>query len=213
MTITNSPFQWVVDNAADLLINKRAVVAQTTTRDQTVRGASRGGQIWRFTINPGYGHLWSEIRSNIEAMDAADKFTPGLVNFGNNPNLSYMFGYQGNATSLSGFTANIVQGNSTITVNGGTITSGNILVSGDLVQFSGSNRVYSVVNNVPYNSHTVLLNRPVLEANATSVGTTVGSNCNFAIVCTQFPDWRFANDGSRRIEWTSPFIFMESLSS
>jgi hypothetical protein len=146
-------------------------------------------------------------------MDNADKYTVTSFTFGNNPNLNYLFGYQGNATSLTGLTSTYTQGSNVITIAGGTCPSGKKLVAGDILQFAGSNRVYSVVADVPYNGTSVTLNRPVLETSAASIATTVGSNCNFAVICTSFPDWQFAGDGSKRIVWSGSFTFMEALTS
>lgn len=204
-----TPFQWIVDNAIDLSVNRRAVVAQTVARDQTVRSTSRGGQVWRFTINPSQGILWTTARPYIESLDKADKFTASLINFSNNSGLSYLFGYQGNATSLAGMTTTYTQGSDTITISGGTCPSGSILKAGDLLQFAGSQRVYSVVSNVAYNGTSVQLNRPVLEVSS-SGALTVGASCNFNIICTQFPDWTI-NPDDRCVKWNGPFVFFEEL--
>ena len=205
--MTASVFQWIVDNAVDLSINRRAVVAQTVARDQTVRTTSRGGQIWRFTINPSQGILWTVARPYIELIDKADKFTSGTVNFSNNSGLSYLFGYQ--CTGASAPTAAVwTQGSDTITVSGGTPSGGFLLKAGDLLQFSGSARVYSVAASIA-TAGSVVLNRPVLDANG-SGSITVGSGCNFNIICTQFPEWRI-DPNDRCVKWNNPFIFFEEL--
>ena len=48
--MTTSAFQYVFNKAAQISINRRAVTAQTTARDNTIRTVSRGGQIWRFEV-------------------------------------------------------------------------------------------------------------------------------------------------------------------
>ena len=62
-------FQWVFDNAESISIDRKAVVAQTTSRDQTIRSVSRGGQVWRFEVKLPDGIRWSDARSYIEAID------------------------------------------------------------------------------------------------------------------------------------------------
>lgn len=73
-------FQWIFDNAESISVNKRAVVGQTITRNQTVRATSRGSSIYKFTIKLPDGLRWSEIATYIAAIDAADRFTIETVN-------------------------------------------------------------------------------------------------------------------------------------
>jgi len=77
-----APFQWIIDNAVDIQVNHRAVVAHTMSRDQTVRSVSRGGVIWRFVVTPNPGLKYSEVSSRLAEIDAADRFTSETVNFG-----------------------------------------------------------------------------------------------------------------------------------
>ena len=71
-------FQWVFDNAAQISINKRAVVGQSITRNQTVRAVSRGNGLYKFTITlPDLP--WSTAATYINAIDAADRFTKETV--------------------------------------------------------------------------------------------------------------------------------------
>lgn len=76
-------FQWVFDKAESLSINKRAIVGQTITRNQTVRAVSRGSAIRRFTVKLPDGMRWSEVASYIQALDAADKFTKETIHVTN----------------------------------------------------------------------------------------------------------------------------------
>ncbi len=43
-------FQWIVDNAESLSINRKKVVASTQSRDGTVRAVSRGNAAKRFEV-------------------------------------------------------------------------------------------------------------------------------------------------------------------
>lgn len=202
----SSPFQWIIDNAVDLQINKRALVAQTVSRDQTVRAVSRGGRVWRFDVTPSPGMKWSESRGYIEALDKADRIDTTTINF-NRQAVDYVFGYQGNGDT-TGMTATYTQGSDQITVSGGTFSSGYKFKGGDLLQFGTSPRVYSVVGDVSYNGSIVTLNRPVLETSGTAA-LTVGRACSWSVVCVQFPNYRIVNYD--RIEWDGNFVFMESL--
>lgn len=200
-----SPFQFIIDEAVDVQINKRAVVSSTVARDQTVRATSRGGRIWRFTVTPSPGMRWSESRGLLEKLDKADMFTTATIDF-NLAESDFIFGYQGNVVGDQ--TITFTQGSDTVTVTGGTISSGFRFKAGDLLQPLGSKRVYSVVNDVPYTSNTVLLNRPVLdEANTTTC--VVGRACQWHVICTSMPDYRIVSYD--RIEWSGTFTFLESL--
>jgi hypothetical protein len=194
--MTASVFQWVIDNAVDLSINKRAVVAQTVARDQTVRSVSRGGQIWRFTVTPSQGITWEKARPYIEALDKADRFTTGTITFGNNAGLAYLFGTQSTTPPTS---ATWTLGSDALTLSGGTLTSG------DLIQFGANARVYSAATT----GSSITLNRPVLDASG-SGAVIVGSNCAFKIVCTQFPEWKI-DPYDRCVKWSGSFVFFEEL--
>lgn len=196
-------YQWIFDNAEDIQVNRRGVVAQTVSRDQTVRSVSRGGQIWRFTVTPNTGTRIQDpgVRSYLETIDNLDRLTAFSLNFAHlNSTVLKMFAYQGDTPPTS---ASVTQGSNTITLTGG---SGNKFKSGDLVQFSGQKYVYSVVGDVT--GTTATLNRPVLETTG-SYSIVTGSNVSFNLICTQLPDWKITPGGL--IQWTQPFVFYESL--
>lgn len=200
-----SPFQFIIDEAVDVQINKRAVVAITIARDQTGRAVSRGGRIWRFTVTPSPGMKWSESRGLIEKLDKADMFTTATIDF-NLVESDFIYGYQGDMTGT--MSISYTQGSDTVTVTGGTGSSGFRFKSGDLIQPVGSKRVYSVVDDVPYNSSTVLLNRPIIDATGTSE-CVYGRACQWHVICTSMPDYRIVSYD--RIEWSGTFTFLESL--
>ena len=63
-------FQWVVDNASTLSINRLDTVAQTEARDGTIRATSRGTPKKRITIQLPNGPRWDENVANIEGIEA-----------------------------------------------------------------------------------------------------------------------------------------------
>ena len=191
-------FQWIIDNAEDIQINKRGVVSQTVARDQTVRSLSRGGVIWRFTVTPSSGLRYNDagVRSYIEAIDNLDRLSAFYANFSH----FSLFAYQGTSAPTS---ITVTQGSNTASVSGG---SGTKLKSGDIVQLTGQPRVYSVYGDVTATN--VILNRPVLETTGT-YSLTVGSACSFKLICVQIPDYKITPGNI--IQWSGPFIFTESL--
>lgn len=76
-------FQWVFDKAAQIAVNNRAVVAQTVTRNQTVRAVSRGNGIYKFTITMPEALPWDQYADEIALLDAANMFTVENVQFSN----------------------------------------------------------------------------------------------------------------------------------
>jgi hypothetical protein len=202
--MTTTAFQYVFNNAETINYNRKAVVASTTTRSGIVRTASRGGQVWRFEVKLPDGIRWSDARAYIEAIDAADRYTDGNVQINNAGYNSWLTTYQGNCSGNPG--ASWVQGAMSITLTSGQAGSGFNFKAGDIIQLGSSGKVYSVTSNVAYNSNTVPVNRPVLDA--TGSGTLVkGTAVTWNVLCTDLPQWTiFARD---QVSWSGPFIFSE----
>lgn len=199
-------YQNVINLAETISFNRRKKVAQTTSRDGTVKSTSLGGQIWEFEVKMPDGIRWSTLRPIIEQMEYLDRVTVGQIQF-NRAGQEYIAGYQGNLTNITAITVSYSSGN-TVTITGGaTLASGYRFKSGDLIQL-GTGSVYSVVNDVAYNQTTVTLNRPVREA-AGSYTLKVGANCVFNVLCIQFPKWTiFQRD---QVSWDGPFVFAEAI--
>ena len=68
-------FQWIVDNAETLSINRLDTVGSTQARDGTVKAVNRGTPKKTFTVKLPDGPRWSQIRNNIIAAEALDKHT------------------------------------------------------------------------------------------------------------------------------------------
>ena len=208
--MTTTAYQWVFDRATSIGINKRAVIASTQSRDQTIRTVSRGGQVWRFDVKLPDGIPWTEARQYIEKIDSADRFTQGNVQINTTGYNSWLIPYQGDAVSTTGFTANIVQGTNTITIyNAPSVPgTGYRFRAGDFIQLGGGH-VYSVATDVAYNGATVTLNRPVLDANANVVALTIGPSVTWTVNCVEIPDWTiFARN---QVSFSGSFKFVEAL--
>lgn len=204
--MTTTAFQYIFDNAESISINRRATTAQTIARDNTVRTVSRGGQTWRFDVKLPDGIRWQDARAYIEAIDYADRYTTGTVGLSNSGYTSWLSGYQGNCSNISAVTASWTLGASSITLTGGQAASGYNFRAGDLIQLGSTGNVYSVRADVAYNSNTVNLNRPILDA--TGSGTLrIAQNVTWDVICTEMPTWSiFARD---QVSWSGSFIFYE----
>lgn len=204
-----SDFQWIIDNAESISIDRNPVVGQTITRNQTVRAVSRGAGIWKFTVKLPDGIPWTNIRGNISQMEALGRTTVASINIGSSGQ-SWLSQYQGNSANITGFVAIIATGSATITLTSSpTTTSGYKFKAGDFIQLGSSGHIYTVAADVPYNSNTVTLHRPVIDATSTGVALKVGPNCNWNVICTQIPQWTlFARN---QVAWSGPFVFYENM--
>lgn len=199
-------FQTVIDNAESISIDVRKSIAQTQARDGTVRAISQGALPWRFQVVLPNGPSWSEYRQDIARLQALDRNTVGTILI-NKVEHSYLSQYQGQAANPATITATFASGN-TITLTGGQAASGHNFRAGDFIQMGASGAVYQVTADVAFNSNTVTLHRPVLEA-AGSYTLIVGQSVTWSVICTDFPVWTiFARD---QVSWSGPFVFVEDL--
>ena len=189
-------------------MNRRAIVAQTVSRDQTVRTVSRGGQIWRFDVKLPNGIRWTDSRQYIEALDKADRFTDGTVRMNNSGYTSWLSAYRGDASSVAGFSATST-GTDVITLTGvgsGLSAGKKTLAAGDFIQLGSTGSPYSVAADVIYPATSVTLNRAVLDANG-SYSLVVGPEVQFKIICLDFPQWTIF--GRDQVSWSGAFKFVE----
>lgn len=200
-------FQWIIDNCETMRIDTQPVVAQTETRDGTVRATSRGGSVWEFTVQLPDGPSWEDYRQDIAKAQALDRYTTGNIQI-NTAGQDWLIGYQGNVSNVSAVTASWTQGSATVTLTGGQAASGYNFRAGDIIQLGSSGKVYRVNGDVAYNSNTVTVHRPVIDS--TGSGTLrIGPNCVFTVICKEFPQWTlFARN---QVGWDGPFVFQESL--
>lgn len=204
-----SNFQWILDNAETISIDRAPIVGQTVTRNQTVRAVSRGAGIWKFTVQLPTGMRWPDVRADVSRMEELGRSTVASISL-NDSGYSWLYGYQGNSINSTGFVATITQGSKTITLTTSpTTSSGYKFRAGDFIQLGASGRVYTVAEDVAFNSNSVTLHRPVIESSATLVSLKVGVNCNWNVICTEQPV--FTINPSQIVSWSGPFVFYESM--
>ena len=202
-------FQWVFNNATSLSIDRNPIIGQSITRNQTVRTVSRGPGIWKFTVQLPNGISWQESRPYISQLEYANKTTITNITI-NDIGKLWFYKYQGNSINHTGFIASITTNSNTITLTTSpTTSSGYKFKAGDFIQIGASGKVYTVAADVPYNSNTVTLNRPVFETTATGVSLKVAENVSWNVVCTQMPTWTI--DQRDQVSWNGPFIFYENM--
>lgn len=208
--MTTSAFQIIFDKASSISINKKAVTAQTISRDNTVRAISRGGQIWRFDVKMPDGLTWTDIRGAIEAIDHADRFTAQTVKLSNTGYSSWLTPYMGDCPSTTGFTVTATQGSNQLTLTATPTTLGTghfYFKAGDVIQL-GTGKVYSITDDVPNTATTINLNRPVLDATGT-YNLVVGPDVTWTVICVNMPQWTIF--APNRVSWSGAFTFYEAL--
>jgi hypothetical protein len=72
-------FQWIVNNAETISVNRKKQVSTTTARNGIVRAISRGTQPKRFEVKLPDGLPWSSFRSDILAAEVLDKITSATI--------------------------------------------------------------------------------------------------------------------------------------
>jgi hypothetical protein len=72
-------FQWIVNQAETISVNRKKIVATTTARDGTVRAVSRGTQPKRFEVKLPDGILWTTIRTDIAAAEVLDRISTATI--------------------------------------------------------------------------------------------------------------------------------------
>jgi hypothetical protein len=207
-------FQWIMDYAETLSIDTKKIVASTQARDGTTRAVSRGGQIWKFDVKVPDGLRWRDMRTYIAASEALDKTTAANINL---TNLPLIVGYQGNYASQTGVSGGIAIATSTQGSNTLTLTTASTLSvgqykfrAGDYIQL-GTGNVYKVAADVAYNSMSVTLHRPVIEASAAGIVVKVGTNISWSVICTNFPQWTLTEGTASLVAWDGNFTFVENL--
>lgn len=202
-------FQYIINAAESISVNRLKTVASTQSRDGTTRAVSRGGQVWSFEVKLPDGLPWTSWRGKISEIEKLDRVTNGSFYIASSGH-SWISAYQGNSVNSTGFVASIIKGNTSITLTTSpTTSSGYKFKAGDFIQLGASGKVYTVAADVAYNSNTVNLHRPILEDTASGVSLRVGINCQFNVICTQFPKWTlFARD---QVSWSGPFVFVEAI--
>jgi hypothetical protein len=213
-------FQWIIDRAESISINRKRVVASTTARDGTTRSVSRGGQVWQFDVTVPDGIPWSELRANITAAERLDRVSTATIAL-SNANINWMFGYLGTPVTVpTDIRFRTVTGQSSqielfdryfppfVTISAGQ----KILGQGDIIQLGTNGYVYTVVEDVLYNTSTfpiVTLHRPLVTTTFSGNVMRIGRNCAWSVICTNFPDWTII--GRDQVGWSGSFTFVENI--
>lgn len=204
-------YQYVIDNAQTLSMNRVAIVASTQARDGTVRQINRGANYWKIEVTMAPAR-WQDVRQDISKIEytRSSAMTDTLTL--SSSNYSWLSQYQGNVNlaSIGGFYASWTKGNTYLTLTTSpTLGSGYKFRAGDLIQLGASRKVYAVAADVAYNSNTVQLHRPIIDDTQTNINLLVGQNVTWTVRCSQFPKWTLTERNI--VAWEGSFVFVEAL--
>lgn len=158
--------QLVINNAASIGIDRKPVVAQTISRDGTVRSVSRGGATWQFDVRLPDGPRWETVRELVTYVENIGRTTQDTVQF-NSTGHAWLFGYQGDQADPTTVTVSIPASPTVdeLNITGGvSITSGILFAAGDIIQMTdgvNTGKVYTVADEVAWNDTVIPLHRPL----------------------------------------------------
>ena len=223
-----SGLQTIIDKCNGMKINRRNVVGTQYTRNEIPRVSQTPTlNPWKLTMEMPNSFRYSDARALMEELDTLDTYTPQLVTFGNNPNLTWIWAYQGSLTSaqITGLTVVSYVGE-TLTLGGlPTVAASTVIFKkNDLIQINGHPYPFTSTTDVLRGSGTtitVTTSRPnIISTGVTGSGITVGSNCYFYLFCPNMPVYKLIPGGYQRygngpvlnnaiIQWSDNFYMYE----
>ena len=72
-------FQWIINNCETLSIERKAITAQSTSRDGTVRSVTRGTPPKRFTVKLPDGLSYASYKDSISAAEVLGRHTTSSI--------------------------------------------------------------------------------------------------------------------------------------
>ena len=219
--------QGIIDIAESVQINRRKVVGIQYTRNEIARVSELVTRNpWRFTVKVSalLNYTNPTVRALLEELDRKDRKLPESVTFSNNPNLSWMFKYQGamtaaeiNAITISRFGNATYDYNELVLTNlpssgVNSLSTAVLFRKGDILQVEGYPYPFTVQNTTVLrgSSSTVTITTHRENFISTSVvgsGIEVGNNVDFNMLCTNMPTYTFVNKNT--VQFDSDFDLYE----
>lgn len=186
--------QTIVDTAQEITFLRAPVVAQSMSRANYIKTATRGARIWQFTITPSPGLHWDQYRGVIETLQFMDRYQEHTITLANNANMAWITQYQG-AMSSSEIAATRISSTAASTIVLGTLpslsSSAVLFRRGDFIQPSGSRYPYTITADVLRGSGTTVnipVNRPVLtDVVMANRAIVVGGAVSWQVIVTKLP--------------------------
>lgn len=222
--------QTIIDNSESITINRRKVVGIQYTRNDVPRvSLTPTLNPWRFTVGLPTQLRYGDVRSLLESIDALDRIYNETISFGSNPNLAWLFRYQGVMSLAQRNTLRVDSfvGNQLVLTGLPTLSATRALFEpNDLIQIGDYTYPFTSVNQVLRGTGgtvTITTHRPnIIPDSVVGLGVTVGSDCEFNLFCPNMPTYRLFPGGTTytssgivtgnaRIEWSDSFELYEYL--
>jgi len=222
--------QTIIDNSESITINRRKVVGIQYTRNDVPRvSLTPTLNPWRFTVGLPTQLRYGDVRALLESIDALDRIYNETISFGSNPNLAWLFRYQGamTLTQRNNLTVESFDGNQLVLTNLPVLPSGRVLFEpNDLIQIGDYTYPFTSVTQILRGTNasvTVTTHRPnIIPASVVGEHIVVGSSCQFNLFCPNMPTYRLfpggttytssgVVTGNARIEWSDNFELYEYL--
>ena len=215
--------QDIINISNGLTIDRRKVVGIQITRNEIPRTSfTPTKQPWRFRISVPSRLRYYDSRDLLETLDTIDRFTPQLVTFSNNPDIAWIFRYQGqlSGAQIAGITVTSFIGNQLVLGGLPTVAANTVMFQpNDLIQIGAYTYPYTSTTQILRglgSSVTITTNRPnIVSASVVGAGLTVGAACTFNMFCPNMPTYRLIPGGyvpglnNALIEFSDDFEFME----
>ena len=202
-------FQFVIDRAEQLSLDRSRVVATSISRSGIARNVNRGSQPWRIEAKLPDGLRWTEIRPYITALESIDRSVQSTFKI-NAAGQSWLIGYRGDKPVLTGITGTWTLGSMSFFVNPIAGFTGALFRVGDYIQLASTGGVYQVTEDAistGSNSILVKLHRNIIDPSTNNGTVLVAQNATWTVLCTTFPKWTlFARD---QVSWSGNFVFHE----
>lgn len=220
--------QSIINVSNGLEMNRRKLVGiQYTRNEQSKTSLTPTFNPWRFKVELPASLKYSEARSIIEELDRLDRIYPEKITFGDNPNMNWIFRYQGAATNsqINQIRVQSFTGNQLVLTNLPVMGSTRVLFdANDLIQIGDYAHPFTSTTQVLRGSGTtvtITTHRPnIFTSSVVGAGIKAGVNCEFNVFCPNMPTYKLTPGGSiytsagvminnAYLEWSDKFNLYE----
>ena len=219
--------QSIINIAESIQINRRKVVGIQYTRNEIARVSELVTRNpWRMTVQVSalLDYRNATVRALLEELDRLDRKLPEEITFGANPNLAWMFAYQGSLTTaersalrVQSFGGGGLSYNSLVltglpTTGANALPSAVLFRKGDIIQVAGYPYPFTVQNTTVLrgSSNTVSITthrENFIDVSVVNSSVVVGPNVEFNMLCTNMPTYTFVD--KNLVKFDSPFELYE----
>jgi hypothetical protein len=219
--------QTVINYSNTMLVDRRKVVGIQYTRNEVPRSTLTPTlNPWKFTFELPNSFRYSDARALMEELDTLDQWQPQVISFNSNPNLTWIFAYQGTMSTamINNMRVESFIDDQLVLNNLPAIASTRLLFAkNDLIQIVGFPYPFTSTTNIVRGTGstvTVTTNRPnIITSSVTGLGIIVGNTCQFNLFCPNMPKYKLVVGGQKMVNgqlvsnallnWSSGFLLYE----